>query len=290
MIQDIWPYNYRVEYRSCLPEDEDCVILMYEGRILVRLREENGREVIEYPRWKELKVYKDTVAEYLFTIEREGREHARFFFVWKGQAQSAVDDLLNRSFELVTQRNIQYYGPQWKAFAGTTACQIAGWYAKNQYCGVCGAVMEHSDIERMVYCPNCKIPVYPRINPVVIVGVTDGDKLLLTKYARNAYKRYALVAGFAEVGERIEDTVRREVYEETGIRVKNISFYKSQPWSLSDSLLFGFFCELDGSSEVSLNDGELAAAEWVRREDIPSYEDTVSLTTEMILHFKYDMV
>ena len=67
--------------------------------------------------------------------------------------------------------------------------------------------------------------------------------------------RYALIAGFAEIGETIEETVQREVMEETGVKVKNIRYYKSQPWPFSDSLLFGFFCELDGSDEISMDPG-----------------------------------
>jgi NAD+ diphosphatase len=120
----------------------------------------------------------------------------------------------------------------------------------------------------------------------VIVGVTDGDRLLMTKYAGRIYKRYALVAGFAEVGETIEETVSREVLEEVGVRVKNIRYYKSQPWPFSDSLLMGFYCDLDGSDEIVLDETELSEAEWVHRKDIDVEADGISLTNEMIVHFK----
>lgn len=72
--------------------------------------------------------------------------------------------------------------------------------------------------------------LHSRIDPVAIVALHSGDKLLMTKYANRDYKKYALVAGFNEFGEGIEDTVRREVMEEVGLKVKNIKFYKSQPW------------------------------------------------------------
>ena len=127
---------------------------------------------------------------------------------------------------------------------------------------------------------------FPKICPAVIIGVTDGDRLLMSKYAGRDYKKYALIAGFAEIGETIEETVQREVMEEVGLKVKNLRYYKSQPWSFSDTLLFGFFADLDGSDEITLDREELALAEWFEREKIPVTEKHISLTNEMILAFK----
>ena len=75
----------------------------------------------------------------------------------------------------------------------------------------------------------------------------------MSKYAGRNYKKYALLAGFAEIGETLEETVKREVMEEVGLKVKNIRYYKSQPWSFSDTLLMGFYCDLDGSDEITLD-------------------------------------
>ena len=129
---------------------------------------------------------------------------------------------------------------------------------------------------------------FPRINPAVIVAVTNGDKLLLTKYRDREYKKYALVAGFTEIGESFEDTVRREVFEETGLKVKNIKYYKSQPWALADNILAGYFCEVDGDTDIIMDKEELSVAEWVSREDIPLIIEELSLTNEMIQKFKVD--
>ena len=118
--------------------------------------------------------------------------------------------------------------------------------------------MKKDEKQRMLYCENCHAMEFPKICPAVIVGVTDGNRLLLTKYAGRQFKKYALVAGFAEIGETIEETVRREVMEEVGLKVKNITYYKSQPWSFTDTLLFGFYCEVDGSAEITLDEEELA--------------------------------
>ena len=84
--------------------------------------------------------------------------------------------------------------------------------------------------EKFILCPVCGNTVYPKICPAVIVAIHDGDRLVLTKYKDRPVKHYALVAGFNEIGESIEETVHREVLEETGLRVRNLRFYKSQPW------------------------------------------------------------
>ena len=128
--------------------------------------------------------------------------------------------------------------------------------------------------------------VYPKICPAVIIGVTDGSRILMSKYAGRTYKKYALLAGFAEIGETLEQTVKREVMEEVGLKVKNIRYYKSQPWSFSDTLLTGFYCDLDGDGTVTLDREELALAEWFEREEIPDVTSTESLTNEMIMRFK----
>ena len=108
----------------------------------------------------------------------------------------------------------------------------------------------------------------------------------MSKYAGREFKKYALLAGFNEIGESIEETVRREVMEEVGLKVKNIRYYKSQPWSFTDTLLLGFFCELDGDDTITLDQDELALAEWFEREKMPVKEEDLSLTNEMMLMFK----
>ncbi|MCD8010389.1 MAG: NAD(+) diphosphatase [Lachnospiraceae bacterium] len=176
--------------------------------------------------------------------------------------------------------------PGYLAFAGITGEQLFTWRQDHRFCGGCGARMAPSDTERAFRCPDCGRIVYPKICPAVIVAVTHGDRILLSRYAGRAHAHYALVAGFAEFGEPIEDTVRREVMEEVGLRVKNLRFYKSQPWSFSDTLLMGFYCELDGSEDITLDTNELAEAVWVRREDVPERSRDISLTSEMMERFR----
>ena len=99
---------------------------------------------------------------------------------------------------------------------------------------------------------------------------------------------YALVAGFTEIGETLEQTVEREVMEEVGLKVKNIRYYKSQPWGLSGSLLAGFFCDLDGDDTITLQEDELKEAEWFEAADLTPEADGISLTREMMAKFRVD--
>ena len=134
-------------------------------------------------------------------------------------------------------------------------------------------------------CPDCHAEVFPRINPAVIAAVHDGDRLLMTKYAGRPVSWFVLVAGFVEIGETAEDTVRREVMEETGIKVKNIRYFGSQPWGVPGNLTLGFTAELDGSDKITLDTGELAEGRWFHREEVPVPDDDVSITAAMIRAF-----
>ena len=164
------------------------------------------------------------------------------------------------------------------------------WYQSRKFCGHCGQPMVHDDKERMMRCPDCGMMEFPKICPAVIIAVTHGDKILMSKYAGREYKKYALLAGFNETGESIEETVRREVMEEVGLKVKNLRYYKSQPWSFTDTLLMGFFCELDGEDGITLDTDELAMAEWFERDKMPVEAEDLSLTNEMMMAFKHGKV
>ena len=138
-------------------------------------------------------------------------------------------------------------------------------------------------------CPDCKNTIYPRIMPAVIVGVINKDKLLLTKY-RTGFKYNALIAGFIEIGETVEETVKREVKEETGLSVKNLRYYKSQPWGCANDILLGFYCDVDGDDKIIMDEKELKYAEWVKREDIILQPGEFSLTNEMMKMFKEGII
>ena len=120
----------------------------------------------------------------------------------------------------------------------------------------------------------------------MIVGVTHGDEILMTKYANRNIPFYALVAGFVEIGETLEECAARKVMEETGLRVKNLRYYKSQPWGSVQNLLMGFYCDVDGDTAIRLDRTELKEGLWVKREDIVGQLDDWSLTHHMMMVFK----
>ena len=117
-------------------------------------------------------------------------------------------------------------------------------------------------------------------------GIYVSSRLIICILSFLVCVGYALIAGFTEIGETLEETVQREVMEEVGLKVKNIRYYKSQPWSFSSTLLCGFFCEVDGDTDITLDTEELAVGEWFDRDNIPVEDDGVSLTREMIGVFK----
>ena len=188
--------------------------------------------------------------------------------------------------EWVTIRSLRETVSKKDCFAAATAYHLYVWYRDNRYCGRCGKKLQPDTKERMMRCACCGNMVYPKIAPAVIVGVIYDNKILMTKYSDREYKKYALIAGFTEIGETAEETVRREVMEEVGLHVKNIRYYKSQPWALSGSLLAGFFCELDGDDTISLQEDELSVGKWAYADDLELEDDGISLTREMILKFK----
>ncbi len=170
-------------------------------------------------------------------------------------------------------------------FAAFTALHLARWYATHRFCGRCGSAMHPAPHERALVCPACGHVCYPVIAPCVIVAVTSGDRLLLTRYAGPRAGHFVLVAGFTEIGETSEQAAAREVMEETGLRIRNLRYAGSQPWGLSRTLATGFFAELDGPDTIRLDTSELSEARWVRRADIPPCPDTASLTMTMISRF-----
>lgn len=286
MIQDIAPHIYHNEYHQVVPKASDCLIGV-EGQTLYMFQ---GAEGLEYVTFRQLdiscgedeKLRKSIV--YLFEIDEISyflADPQSGSYTWLMERLKALSGVCT-----VTVQDFRQLRPLWKAFGGITAVQLNNWYQNRKYCGHCGTKLEKSVKERAMVCPSCGLTEYPKICPAVIIAVTNGNQLMMTKYASRAFKNYALVAGFTEIGESFEATVEREVMEEVGLKVKNITYYKSQPWAFTDTILAGFFCQLDGSAEYHMDTEELSAAEWIPRDQIPARGSDISLTGEMIEAFR----
>ena len=311
MIQDIAPHKFDITYQYKKPGDNNGradISLIFSGdRILVRKLCGDKKEAVCEMLFPTYSQVSHLISEQTYLFSMDGVDYYRGYI-----EPEKADDVYNLSaedfqndsnvndektenscaemweYEWQNRSFFRTVKPKELALAGITGMHLNGWYTKNKFCGACGGELVPDSRERMLKCPKCGNMVFPRINPAVIVGIINGDKILLTKYRGREYKKYALVAGFTEIGESFEDTVRREVMEEVGLKVKNIRYYKSQPWGFADNILAGFFCEVDGDTTITMDREELSIAEWVSREDIQVQFEDMSLTNEMIYSFKVD--
>lgn len=263
MIQDINPSRLINSWQQHQPEKESFIMCFRDGKLLASISDGEPH----FPRFQN-----NTNVVYLFSVDDE-----RFFLADVTEIPKEYQFYTIR--ELRDQCNGKYL------YAAFTAFHLQQWYADNRYCGICRGMMQHDTAERALVCADCGHKIYPRINPAVIVGVISNGRLLLTRY-RRGYAHNALVAGFTEIGETLEECVAREVMEETGLRVRNIRYYKSQPWGMAQDILMGFFCEVDGSDTITMDDNELKSACWCQPNEIELQPQQHSLTNEMMKLFR----
>ena len=280
MMQDLSYGRLENEFRNLQPGSDDLVICFQDHQILLK-REEDNRfslpTVAEVSPWTEhcTPWYAEGL-RYVFRMQDQN------YFLWLGD----LEDGQYGPYSFEPLRMLRYQGVNSdQLFGAFTAWHLYVWYRNNRFCGCCGTRTQHDTQERMLRCPDCGNMIFPKISPAVIVGVTDGDRLLMSKYAGRDYTHYALIAGYTEIGETLEQTVSREVMEEVGLKVKNIRYYKSQPWGIDGNILMGFYCDLDGDDTVHLDDKELALAQWHVRGALPAKDDHFTLTREMIRIF-----
>ena len=269
MIQDIAPHKFHNEYRKdAAPVNDSPVLCFNERKMLVSVTD----NAIAFPTYEQIGKPEEIV--YAFAIDETE------YFLALGETIRE-----SQGFEYRDLFSLRRSADNVIGMIMFTGYHLASWYKDSVYCGRCGGRNVHSDYERAMHCPHCNKNTYPRIMPAVIVGVTDGECLLVTQY-KEGYGYYALVAGFAEIGETLEETVAREVMEETGLKVKNVTYYKSQPWGIANDMLTGYYCEADGSTEIKIDENELRLALWKRPAEIELQPDSYSLTNEMTRMFK----
>ncbi len=281
MIQDIFPHILDNHYRPDAVPAPDSPIIAFrpsasgEKEIMVRTDVNDGS--ISFPRFSEFEEALKDKAVFIFGIDSE-----EFFLL-----QDIKAPVNGYSFVKFRDMRKEALSPKSYVFAAYTAFQLDEWYETTAFCGKCGSRNENDKSERARTCPVCGNKIYPRINPAVIVGVTDKDtnRLIITKY-RRGFALSALVAGFTEIGETLEETVSREVMEEVGLKVRNIRYYKSQPWGIASDILAGFFCDVDGDKEITMDDNELKYACWNAPDEIELQPLDYSLTNEMMKLFK----
>lgn len=274
MIQDIDPEVFHNEYAPLRPEDGDTVLqFLINKSVLIG----DGEEEICFPTVKELFDDRRDELRYLFSIS------GRHFFLASEKELEAPEGWHYEKLMYVNKRE-----PAPLRFAAGTGYHLFNWYRRNVFCGCCGKKMEPDAKMRALRCPGCGDMVFPRLDPAVIVGVVDTErnKILVTRYNGRDYKGVALIAGFCEIGETVETTVRREVMEEAGITVGRLKYYKSQPWGQDSNLLLGVFAEADSTLSIHMDTEELSSAGWASPKDLEGkYAGNVSLTGDMMRYF-----
>lgn len=269
MIQDIGQHQFFNQWEQTTPQPDDFIFFFDKRDVL--LSEDGG-----LPRYSEVAELSVPEYRFLFRVDRE-----RFFLAWTDDRV----ELTGYSYQLA--RSFRFIRPMHRTLAGYTAIHLNSWYRANRFCGRCGKPMVAGTDERKMVCPHCKNVVYPRLNPSVIVAVTDKDRLLMIRYNQKTHvvRHFVLIAGFVEIGETAEQCVAREVMEEAGVKVKNIRYFASQPWGTDGNLILGYTAELDGDDSITFDHVELDDCRWFERSEVPVPDDDVSVTSELIHRF-----
>lgn len=155
------------------------------------------------------------------------------------------------------------------------------WHAGNRFCACCGSPLQLSADLSAKVCSGCGKQLFPRIEPCIIVLVNKGDKILLARHAGRNQDVYSCLAGFIEVGETAEHAVEREIFEEVGIRVKNVRYRGSQSWPFPDQLMMAYTAEYE-SGEFKFQEGEIADAGWFDRDSCPATPKPGSIAYKLI--------
>ena len=223
-------------------------------------------------------------------------EDAIFLGLFRDQPAFAVpiDGNIDAPFgELGEFKDLRFLGtvlPPDEANLCAHARALSIWHDTAHYCPRCGSASqpEAGGNTRRCSNPDCGQVLFPRTDPAIIVLVAKGDRCVLGRQSSWPEGRYSTIAGFVEPGESLEDAVRREVYEETNIRVGDVRYHSSQPWPFPSSLMLGFIAEA-ASEKINLNDGELEDARWFSREELASGDVglpfRISIARRLVDHF-----
>ena len=160
-----------------------------------------------------------------------------------------------------------------------------GWLSATRFCPYCGHPLVFHESENAQVCPACGRLHYPRIEPCIITLISRGEELLLLRNARDTQGIYACLAGFVEAGETLEQALRREVREETGLEVQNIRYVGSQSWPFPDQLMVAYYAEYK-SGEIRIQESEIADARWFRRDALPPLPKPGSIARRLITQWQ----
>ena len=222
----------------------------------------------------------------LAVLTATGLSGARHFL---GQLHDAGCVALNLADDVPEPAGMKFVGlrslffkvPEPLLALAARAFQVVDWDRSHRFCGRCGTPTREKAGERAKECPLCALVAYPRVSPAMMALVTRGRELLLARAHRFAPGMYSALAGFVEPGETIEDCVRREVREEVGVEVGQVTYFASQSWAFPHSLMIAFTAEYAGG-ELRLEDAEIAEARWFPANALPYLPPSVSIARRLI--------
>jgi NAD+ diphosphatase len=273
MIQEILPHRFDNRYPGNKNIGEKDYILHFNERSL--LLKINGDE-FEIPRREDFTEISDkTESSFLFTLD-----DVPCFLIWDTLKSEKPRFIFK---EINFFRNFRRQELAWISIVGF---HLMNWYSNNRYCGKCGTRTQQKPDERALICPDCHRVVFPNINPAVIVAIISDHKILLARNTNFPGNWFSLIAGYVDIGESLEEALIREVKEEVGLEIKNIRYYKSQPWPLSGSMMIGFVAEADDSVPINADKKEIAEAAWFARGELPKHSSGISIAGEMIGKFE----
>lgn len=270
MIQEIFPHTLSCDFKRNIKLKGNDYIFHFQNKGIL-LKQTNNK--IKLPRKKDFKNV-NTDYTFLFTLNNNN-----CFLIW--------DELLPCEpnmdyFELNSEIIKSCKTIDW---ASALSYQLMTWYVNHKYCGICGSQTKPKEDERAITCNACSSIIYPNISPAIIVGIISNDKILLARGVNFKNNMYSLIAGYVDVGESIEDTVKREVKEEVGLDVSNIRYYKSQPWPQSSSMMIAFLADGDETQTIKIDTNEIIDAAWFTRDNLPNHPTDRSIAGEIINKF-----
>lgn len=235
--------------------------------------------------------YVHVIGTSVFVSDRQELDEADLHFlgmhgdeaVWAVDVPTGEDPSFGAALDLFS-----YYGRstevEW-AIAGR-AVQLAEWARTHRFCGRCGAPTAMSESDRSMKCPACGLAAYPRLAPAMITLVTRGEpgpdqEALLARGVQFRAPMYSCLAGFVEPGENLEEAVVREVFEEVGVAIANVTYRGSQPWPFPHSLMIGFRAEYAGG-DIVCDPTEILDAQWYRKDALPNIPPKISIARKLI--------
>lgn len=256
--------NFWTEYESDMEVQEEDYCFIYHDKLVLLNKIEDKIDVPDYKTCKVL-IEEPKAMWYL------GKWEGKSCFAYALEVNRVNEDILESLY--TTLEWVDYRDSRWIKdielyYIAIKTQQILLWDKNTKYCGCCGSLYARKQDERAKICSKCGSIQYPRISPAVIVGIKRGEQMLLAHNANFREGLYSTIAGFVEQGETLEMAVKREIYEEVGIKVKNIRYFQSKPWSSLDSLMLGFIAEYE-SGEIKVDGKEIIDAGWYDKNHLP---------------------